>query len=70
MTAPGYLWFLWPALGWGVGIAFHAINVYGIGKEWGLIILIKAVKLFIFDAEWEREMIERELRKEKKTIKY
>jgi hypothetical protein len=34
LTAPGYLWFLWPALGWGIGIAFHAVNVYGIGKEW------------------------------------
>ncbi|WP_454047872.1 2TM domain-containing protein [Chryseobacterium sp. Marseille-Q8038] len=34
MTAPGYLWFLWPALGWGVGIAFHAISVFGIGKNW------------------------------------
>ncbi len=34
ITAPGYLWFLWPALGWGVGIAFHAISVFGIGKSW------------------------------------
>lgn len=34
VTAPGYLWFLWPALGWGVGIAFHAISVFGIGKSW------------------------------------
>ena len=25
---------LWPALGWGVGIAFHAISVFGIGKSW------------------------------------
>lgn len=34
VTARGYLWFLWPALGWGVGIAFHAISVFGIGKSW------------------------------------
>lgn len=34
MTAPGYLWFLWPMLGWGIGITFHAINVFGIGKSW------------------------------------
>ena len=34
MTAPGYLWFLWPALGWGIGIVFHAISVFGIGKSW------------------------------------
>lgn len=34
LTAPGYLWFLWPMLGWGVGIAFHAVNVFGIGRDW------------------------------------
>ncbi|MCJ7934002.1 MAG: 2TM domain-containing protein [Chryseobacterium sp.] len=34
LTAPGYLWFLWPALGWGVGIAFHAVSVFGIGRNW------------------------------------
>ncbi|WP_213277559.1 2TM domain-containing protein [Chryseobacterium indologenes] len=34
VTAPGYLWFLWPMLGWGIGITFHAINVFGIGKSW------------------------------------
>ncbi|WP_284460336.1 2TM domain-containing protein, partial [Chryseobacterium sp.] len=34
LTAPGYLWFLWPMLGWGIGIAFHAVNVFGIGKNW------------------------------------
>lgn len=25
---PGYLWFIWPLLGWGVGILFHALSVY------------------------------------------
>ncbi|PRB06528.1 histidine kinase [Chryseobacterium sp. MYb7] len=34
VTAPGYLWFLWPSLGWGIGITFHAISVFGIGKSW------------------------------------
>lgn len=34
MTAPGHLWFFWPALGWGIGLAFHAISVFGIGKNW------------------------------------
>jgi hypothetical protein len=34
LTAPGYWWFLWPMLGWGIGIAFHAVNVFGIGKNW------------------------------------
>ena len=34
MTSPEYLWFLWPMLGWGIGVAFHAVNVFGIGKSW------------------------------------
>ncbi|MDW9381233.1 2TM domain-containing protein [Chryseobacterium sp. JV558] len=34
MTAPGHFWFFWPALGWGIGLAFHAISVFGIGKNW------------------------------------
>jgi hypothetical protein len=25
LTSPGYLWFLWPLLGWGLGIAIHAL---------------------------------------------
>ena len=36
--SPGYLWFLWPLGGWGIGLAFHALAVYvfpsgGIVKE-------------------------------------
>ncbi|PWN68620.1 histidine kinase [Chryseobacterium phosphatilyticum] len=34
MTAPGYLWFLWPMLGWGIGVTFHAVSVFGLGKQW------------------------------------
>jgi hypothetical protein len=34
LTAPEYLWFLWPMLGWGMGLAAHAINTFGIGKTW------------------------------------
>ncbi|WP_370899112.1 2TM domain-containing protein [Chryseobacterium gossypii] len=34
LTSPGHLWFFWPMLGWGIGLAVHAINVFGIGKEW------------------------------------
>jgi hypothetical protein len=25
---PQYLWFLWPVLGWGIGIFFHALGVF------------------------------------------
>jgi len=31
-------WFFWPALGWGIGLAFHAFGVYGrdavFGRAW------------------------------------
>ncbi|MCW3160677.1 2TM domain-containing protein [Chryseobacterium oryctis] len=34
LTDRNYLWFFWPMLGWGIGIAAHAINTFGIGKHW------------------------------------
>ena len=27
-TGPTYLWFLWPAAGWGIGLLLHAVNVF------------------------------------------
>ena len=43
-------WFLWAALGWGVGLAFHAFGVYGTDA--------------LFGHDWEerkaRELMERE----------
>lgn len=50
ITSPGYLWFVFPMLGWGVGLAFHYVDVFGIP---GFDILSK---------EWEDREIERELR--------
>lgn len=32
LTSPGYLWFLWPAMGWGIGVASHAFGI--LGKTW------------------------------------
>lgn len=33
-----YMWFLWVAFGWGIGIAFHAFHVFGLnpilGRDW------------------------------------
>lgn len=33
-----YAWFLWAALGWGIGLLFHAISTFGLspflGKDW------------------------------------
>ena len=28
LTAPRYLWFLWPLIGWGIGVFFHALRVF------------------------------------------
>lgn len=36
--SPEYLWFLWSALGWGVGLLFHGMKVFNyspfLGKDW------------------------------------
>lgn len=33
-----YMWFLWVAFGWGIGLVFHAIRVFNLnpffGKDW------------------------------------
>jgi hypothetical protein len=38
MTSPGYWWFLWAMFGWGIGVGFHALGVFGpnllFGKDW------------------------------------
>lgn len=33
-TYPKFLWFFFPMLGWGIGLAFHAFSVFGYGKSW------------------------------------
>lgn len=47
ITSPGYLWFVWPLLGWGVGVLAHAIVVFALLKGLGI----------------KRRMIEKEMRK-------
>ena len=27
-TSPQYLWFIWPLLGWGIGLFFHGLSVF------------------------------------------
>jgi len=51
-TYKGYLWFLWPLLGWGIGILMHALSVLEFP--------------FFFSEEWKKRMIERIVEKEKK----
>ena len=50
VTSPDYLWFLWPALGWGVGIVAHGLQVFN--------------KVPFLDAQWERRQVEKYLGRE------
>ncbi len=37
---------------------------------WGIILAVKAVKLFVFDEEWENKIFEEEMKKTKKPINF
>jgi hypothetical protein len=28
VTAPEYMWFKWPLMGWGIGLFFHGVSVF------------------------------------------
>ncbi|HXF63945.1 MAG TPA: 2TM domain-containing protein [Caldilineaceae bacterium] len=51
LTSPGDWWFYWPLLGWGIGLAAHALAVFGAGGWFG--------------EEWEEREIRKLLDKEK-----
>ena len=33
MTTPGYLWVVWPMIGWGIGIAFHTADTFMVDDD-------------------------------------
>ncbi len=33
-TSPNHLWFYWPLMGWGIGLALHAVGVFFEGGIW------------------------------------
>jgi 2TM domain-containing protein len=37
-TSRGSIWFFWPLLGWGIGLAAHGLSVFGpggyLGSDW------------------------------------
>lgn len=35
LASPGYLWFIWPLFGWGIGVASHVAGVLGMGGSHG-----------------------------------
>ncbi len=53
ITSPSHWWFVYPLLGWGMGLAFHYVEVFGIpGFD-------------ILNREWEVRELDRELAKMK-----
>lgn len=33
LTTRGYIWVVWPMMGWGIGLAFHYVNAFFIADE-------------------------------------
>ena len=50
-TSPFHYWFIYPLMGWGLGLASHYFSVFGIPGAGSL------------DEQWEEKEIEKELRK-------
>lgn len=36
INSPDYLWFIWPLMGWGIGLFWHAMGVFVFNKESGI----------------------------------
>jgi len=51
-----YMWFLWAAFGWGIGVFFHALNTF----KWNP----------FFGKDWEKRKIEELLEKDKEQEKW
>ncbi|MDA4847918.1 2TM domain-containing protein [Hoeflea poritis] len=46
---PNYPWFLWPALGWGLGVLSHGVSVFEVFS--------------LFGVEWEKRQVEKRLQR-------
>ena len=44
-----HFWAMWPAIGWGIGVAFHGLNVYEVFS--------------LFGADWEKRQIKERLKR-------
>ena len=51
LTSPTHLWFYFPMLGWGIGLMFHYVDVFGI-PGFGML-----------DKDWEEKELNSELRR-------
>ncbi|WP_428228775.1 2TM domain-containing protein [Flavobacterium sp.] len=52
MTSPGYLWFIWSLMGWGIAIVLHGFKAFEYSP--------------FFNKEWEERKIREILEKENK----
>ena len=52
MTSPGYLWFIWSLMGWGIAIVLHGLKVFRFSP--------------FFNRDWEERKIREILEKENK----
>ena len=50
IVSPDSLWFFWPLMGWGIGLAMHVLSVFG-PSLW-------------FGADWEQRKIQEFMEKE------
>ncbi len=48
IRSPGHFWAIWPAIGWGIGLIFHGLNVFEVFN--------------MFGADWEKRQIEKRLK--------
>ena len=49
LTGPNYIWVIWPALGWGIGVLMHGLTVFEVFS--------------FFSADWERKQVEKRMRR-------
>ncbi|MCS4240740.1 MULTISPECIES: 2TM domain-containing protein [Rhizobium/Agrobacterium group] len=47
LTNPGYFWVIWPALGWGIALASHALKTFEL--------------IPFLNADWEKKQVENHL---------
>lgn len=47
VRSPNHYWVIWPAIGWGVGVVFHGLNVFEVFS--------------LFGANWENRQVKKRL---------
>ena len=55
VTSPNHLWFYWPLLWWGIGVAFHGLKVFNY--------------MPFFSKDWEEKKIKEFMDKEEQSKK-